>query len=210
MQGQAACAPCEAERLQDGRDFVRWWMHNGFVNGAAASQRASYLPAPRSSLRGRFAGGRAAGKRRGASLFDAPLQAPPGVFAAMQHAPPATPAPRELARVRHISRSPCSVGPSGEPALCPMPAVDSEKMSKSLGNFFTIRDVLARYHALALRWFLVATHYRAPVSYSLRGLDEARARPRPDAAQPSSCWARWAHAGTQVCGAGVSSCTAAG
>jgi len=40
VQGQAACAPCEAERLQDGRDFVRWWMHNGFVNGAAASQRA--------------------------------------------------------------------------------------------------------------------------------------------------------------------------
>ena len=38
-------------------------------------------------------------------------------------------------------------------------AVDSEKMSKSLGNFFTIRDVLRRYHALALRWFLVATHY---------------------------------------------------
>ncbi len=54
-------------------------------------------------------------------------------------------------------------------------------MSKSLGNFFTIRDALARYHALALRWFLVATHYRAPVSYSLRGLDEARARPRPEA-----------------------------
>jgi len=43
---------------------VRWWMHNGFVNGAAASQRASYLPAPRSSLRGRLAGGRAAGKRQ--------------------------------------------------------------------------------------------------------------------------------------------------
>jgi cysteinyl-tRNA synthetase len=93
-----------------------------------------------------------------------------------------------------------------------MRAVDSEKMSKSLGNFFTIRDVLARYHALALRWFLVATHYRAPVSYSLRGLDEARARLHPDAAQSSPWRARRAHAGSRshLREAGVSSCTAAG
>jgi len=54
--------------------------------------------------------------------------------------------------------------------------VDSEKMSKSLGNFFTIRDVLKQYHALALRWFLVSTHYRAPVNYSSRALDEASDR----------------------------------
>ena len=52
-------------------------------------------------------------------------------------------------------------------------------MSKSLGNFFTIRDVLARYHALALRWFLVATHYRAAVSYSPRGLEEVAPGPGP-------------------------------
>jgi cysteinyl-tRNA synthetase len=103
--------------------------------------------------------------------------------------------------------------------------VDSEKMSKSLGNFFTIRcelhttrnpppsskpllqpsnepaapptallyrttrhprrpptarhphrDVLNSYHPLALRWFLVATHYRAPVNYTQRALEEASDR----------------------------------
>ena len=48
-------------------------------------------------------------------------------------------------------------------------------MSKSLGNFFTIRDVLRQYHALALRWFLVATQYRAAVNYSQRGLEEVGA-----------------------------------
>jgi hypothetical protein len=42
--------------------------------------------------------------------------------------------------------------------------VDSEKMSKSLGNFFTIREAVAKYHALALRWFLVSTHYRQQVN----------------------------------------------
>lgn len=51
-------------------------------------------------------------------------------------------------------------------------------MSKSLGNFFTIRDVLGRYHALALRWFLVATHYRGAVNYSPRGLEEVRSAPQ--------------------------------
>ncbi|PNH03719.1 Cysteine--tRNA ligase [Tetrabaena socialis] len=54
--------------------------------------------------------------------------------------------------------------------------VDSEKMSKSLGNFFTIRDVLARYHPLALRWFLLSSQYRAPLNYSDKGLEEASAR----------------------------------
>ncbi|KAI8476396.1 MAG: cysteinyl-tRNA synthetase [Monoraphidium minutum] len=51
--------------------------------------------------------------------------------------------------------------------------VDSEKMSKSLGNFFTIRDVLESYHPRALRWFLVSTHYRAAVNFTRRALDEA-------------------------------------
>ncbi|GFR48110.1 hypothetical protein Agub_g9934 [Astrephomene gubernaculifera] len=54
--------------------------------------------------------------------------------------------------------------------------VDSEKMSKSLGNFFTIRDVLCRYPPLALRWFLLAAHYRAPLHYSDKGLEEASSR----------------------------------
>ncbi|KHJ63578.1 cysteine--tRNA ligase [Burkholderia glumae] len=53
--------------------------------------------------------------------------------------------------------------------------VDSEKMSKSLGNFFTIREVLARYDAEVMRFFIVRTHYRSPLNYSEVHLDDARA-----------------------------------
>ena len=52
--------------------------------------------------------------------------------------------------------------------------VDSEKMSKSLGNFFTIRDVLQKFDAETLRFFLVRTHYRSPLNYSDAHLDDAR------------------------------------
>ncbi len=52
--------------------------------------------------------------------------------------------------------------------------VDNEKMSKSLGNFFTIRDVLQRYDAEAIRFFLVRTHYRSALNYSDVHLDDAR------------------------------------
>ncbi len=51
--------------------------------------------------------------------------------------------------------------------------VDNEKMSKSLGNFFTIRDVLARYDAEAVRFFLVRAHYRSALNYSDQHLDDA-------------------------------------
>ncbi|GAB4823355.1 hypothetical protein N2152v2_010401 [Parachlorella kessleri] len=54
--------------------------------------------------------------------------------------------------------------------------VDSEKMSKSLGNFFTIRDVTQQYHPAALRWFLVGTQYRQPINYTQRALEEASDR----------------------------------
>jgi|TARA_B100001142_G_scaffold292251_1_gene310987 cysteinyl-tRNA synthetase len=54
--------------------------------------------------------------------------------------------------------------------------VDSEKMSKSLGNFFTIREVTAKYDATALRWMLLGTHYRAPINYTQRALEEASDR----------------------------------
>lgn len=54
--------------------------------------------------------------------------------------------------------------------------VDSEKMSKSLGNFFTIRDVTAQYHPLVLRWFLLNTQYRQAINYSQSALDEATER----------------------------------
>ena len=52
--------------------------------------------------------------------------------------------------------------------------IDNEKMSKSLGNFFTIRDVLARYDAEVLRFFILRTHYRSPLNYSDVHLDDAR------------------------------------
>jgi len=52
--------------------------------------------------------------------------------------------------------------------------VDDEKMSKSLGNFFTIREVLARYDAEVVRFFILRAHYRSPLNYSGQHLDEAR------------------------------------
>jgi cysteinyl-tRNA synthetase len=54
--------------------------------------------------------------------------------------------------------------------------IDSEKMSKSLGNFFTIREVLAKYDAEVMRLFLLGTHYRNPINYSDAILDEAERR----------------------------------
>jgi cysteinyl-tRNA synthetase len=52
--------------------------------------------------------------------------------------------------------------------------VNSEKMSKSLGNFFTIRDILQQYHPEVLRLFLLQSHYRSPVDFSDAALNEAR------------------------------------
>jgi len=52
--------------------------------------------------------------------------------------------------------------------------VDDEKMSKSLGNFFTIREILARYDAEVVRFFILRAHYRSPLNYSDQHLDEAR------------------------------------
>ena len=53
--------------------------------------------------------------------------------------------------------------------------VDDEKMSKSLGNFFTIREVLERYDPEVLRLFVLRAHYRSPLNYSDATLDDARA-----------------------------------
>ena len=53
--------------------------------------------------------------------------------------------------------------------------VDNEKMSKSLGNFFTIREVLEKYDAETVRFFIVRTHYRSALNYSDAHLDDARA-----------------------------------
>ncbi len=53
--------------------------------------------------------------------------------------------------------------------------VNDEKMSKSLGNFFTVREVLARYHPEEVRYFILSSHYRSPLNYSQENLDLARA-----------------------------------
>ncbi|MFZ2297130.1 MAG: cysteine--tRNA ligase [Aquabacterium sp.] len=52
--------------------------------------------------------------------------------------------------------------------------VDNEKMSKSLGNFFTIRDVLKDYDGETVRFFMLRVHYRSPFNFSDSGLDDAR------------------------------------
>ena len=52
--------------------------------------------------------------------------------------------------------------------------VDNEKMSKSLGNFFTIHDVLKHYDGETLRFFMLRTHYRSPFNFSDANLDDAR------------------------------------
>jgi len=54
--------------------------------------------------------------------------------------------------------------------------IDSEKMSKSLGNFFTIREVLEKYRPEVVRFFLLSTHYRSPLDFSDRALTEAETR----------------------------------
>ena len=53
--------------------------------------------------------------------------------------------------------------------------VDEQKMSKSLGNFFTIREILKRYDPEVVRLFIARAHYRSPLNYSDQHLDDARA-----------------------------------
>ena len=52
--------------------------------------------------------------------------------------------------------------------------IDNEKMSKSVGNFFTIREVLERYDGETIRFFMIRTHYRSPFNFSDASLDDAR------------------------------------
>ena len=53
--------------------------------------------------------------------------------------------------------------------------INAEKMSKSLGNFFTIREVTEKYHPEVLRMFMLGTHYRSPLDFSDTALDAAKA-----------------------------------
>ncbi len=52
--------------------------------------------------------------------------------------------------------------------------IDNEKMSKSLGNFFTLREIFKDRDPLAVRFFLLSAHYKAPLNFSLENLDHAR------------------------------------
>ena len=81
--------------------------------------------------------------------------------------------------------------------------VDDEKMSKSLGNFFTVREVLRHYSPEVLRYFILSSHYRRPLNYSEQNLESARAaltrlytalREAPAAAAevPAACRERFA------------------
>ena len=51
--------------------------------------------------------------------------------------------------------------------------IENEKMSKSLGNFFTLREIFKRYSPAVVRFFLLSTHYRAPLNFSFEALDQA-------------------------------------
>ena len=76
--------------------------------------------------------------------------------------------------------------------------VDDEKMSKSLGNFFIIRDVLKSFDAETLRFFIVRTHYRSPLNYSDAHLQDARSALKRlytalHAVPPADVAIDWAH-----------------
>ena len=75
--------------------------------------------------------------------------------------------------------------------------IDNEKMSKSLGNFFTIREVLQKFDAETVRFFIVRAHYRSPLNYSDVHLDDARGALRRlytalDAVAPEAVAIDWA------------------
>ena len=74
--------------------------------------------------------------------------------------------------------------------------IDNEKMSKSLGNFFTIREVLQQFDAETLRFFITRTHYRSPLNYSDAHLQDARSALRRlytalDAVPPAAVTIDW-------------------
>jgi cysteinyl-tRNA synthetase len=92
---------------------------------------------------------------------------------------------------RHPRRRPGSAVPAPRERDCPVEGanccsfvnywmhngfvrVDNEKMSKSLGNFFTIREVLEKFDAEVVRFFILRAHYRSPLNYSDAHLDDAK------------------------------------
>lgn len=75
-----------------------------------------------------------------------------------------------------IAQSECSTGEKYVNTWmhCGFVRIDDEKMSKSLNNFFTIREVIKQYHSEVIRYFLLSSHYRSPVNYSQDNLQIAK------------------------------------
>ena len=63
--------------------------------------------------------------------------------------------------------------------------IDKEKMSKSLGNFMTVRDIRQKVNPLVLRFFLMSAHYRSPLNFSAEGVDQAKSAVE----RLHNCWA---------------------
>jgi len=85
---------------------------------------------------------------------------------------------RDLIFPHHENEIAQSEGASGQPFVRywlhnGFVNINQEKMSKSLGNFFTIRDILARYDAEVVRFFILTAHYRSPIDFADQQLDEA-------------------------------------
>ncbi|NJC89065.1 MAG: cysteine--tRNA ligase [Desulfuromonas sp.] len=85
---------------------------------------------------------------------------------------------RDLIFPHHENEIAQSEGASGQPFVRywlhnGFVNVNQEKMSKSLGNFFTIRDILARYDAEVVRFFILTAHYRSPIDFADQQLDDA-------------------------------------
>jgi cysteinyl-tRNA synthetase len=85
---------------------------------------------------------------------------------------------RDLIFPHHENEIAQSEGASGQPFVRywlhnGFVNVNQEKMSKSLGNFFTIRDILARYNPEIVRFFILTAHYRSPIDFADQQLDEA-------------------------------------
>ena len=68
--------------------------------------------------------------------------------------------------------------------------VDNEKMSKSLGNFFTVRDILEKYDPEVVRFFILRAHYRSPLNYSDLQLEDAKNALTPPLHRAEGCPAR--------------------
>ncbi len=123
----------QSEACHGGAKFVRYWMHNGFVN----VQDEDTCPVSQRPLGHIPVEDRISAEYNGQRYF--------------------------------FSSAQCLEKFKADPETY-------LKMSKSLGNFFTIRDVLARFTAESLRWLLLSTHYRNPIGFSPRLLEEAERR----------------------------------